>query len=130
MKKDIQGREDIILLVNTFYTYVEQSPTIGYIFNEVAKIDWNKHLPKMYSFWASALFGEKSYTGSPMRRHIALSKLTTMSVVEFNEWLSIFNRTVDELFLGKVANEAKFRAANIARNMSKKIQASGEDIQA
>lgn len=129
MKKDIQNRQDIVLLVDTFYNYIQQSSKIGYVFNEVAKIDWSTHLPKMYSFWASALFGEKTYSGSPMRKHVALSKITTMSEVEFSEWLSIFNQTVDELFEGRVANEAKFRAANIARNMSKKIQASDDDSQ-
>ncbi|WP_367274609.1 group III truncated hemoglobin [uncultured Lutibacter sp.] len=49
--KDINNREDIELLVNKFYEKVKVDETIGYIFNEIANINWDKHLPKMYDFW-------------------------------------------------------------------------------
>lgn len=121
MKKDIQNRDDIVLLVDTFYAKIGKSPVIGFIFNDIVKVNWDTHLPKMYSFWASALFNEHSFKGSPMKKHIAISKLTPMTDLQFNEWLSLFNQTVDELFEGRMANEAKARAANIARNMLQNI---------
>ena len=49
--KAINNREDIELLVNKFYEKVKVDETIGYIFNEIANINWDKHLPKMYDFW-------------------------------------------------------------------------------
>lgn len=122
MKNDITNKHDIELLVNTFYDKVKTNKIIGHIFNDVAKVDWEHHLPKMYSFWASLLLGEHSFSGNPMQKHIALSKLTTMSEVEFSEWLSLFIQTTDELFEGEKAEEAKTRAANIARLMLHKIQ--------
>lgn len=122
MKNDITNKPDIELLVNTFYDKVKTNKIIGHIFNDVAKVDWEHHLPKMYSFWASLLLGEHSFSGNPMQKHIALSKLTTMSEVEFSEWLSLFIQTTDELFEGEKAEEAKIRAANIARLMLHKIQ--------
>lgn len=122
MKKDITDRADIELLVNTFYDKVRTNETIGYIFEEVAKVDWAHHLPKMYSFWASLLLGEHSFSGNPMQRHIELSRMTTMSEVEFAEWIEIFTQTTDELFEGEKAEEAKVRAGNIARLMLYKIQ--------
>lgn len=122
MKNDITNRPDIELLVNTFYDKVKTNKIIGHIFNDVAKVDWEHHLPKMYSFWASLLLGEHSFSGNPMQKLIALSKLTTMSEVEFSEWLSLFIQTTDELFEGEKAEEAKTRAANIARLMLHKIQ--------
>ena len=121
MKNDIKGRNDVELLVNTFYGHVKKDKTIGYIFDEVAKIDWNHHLPKMYSFWASILLGEKSFSGNPMQKHIELSKLTELTEKEFSAWLYLFNKTVDELFEGTTAEEAKIRAANIARLILFKI---------
>ena len=45
MKKDIENRGDIILLINTFYEKVKRDEVIGYIFNDVAKVNWEKHLP-------------------------------------------------------------------------------------
>ncbi|HMQ49445.1 MAG TPA: group III truncated hemoglobin [Saprospiraceae bacterium] len=123
MKSDISNRKDIELLVNTFYDKVRSNPVLGYIFNEVAKTDWEAHLPKMYSFWASILLDEHSFSGNPMQKHIALSKLTAMTNKEFSEWLYLFVQTVDELFLGEKADDAKLRAGNIARIMLHNIQA-------
>lgn len=122
MKKDITSREDIVLLVNTFYEAVRKNDVLNYIFNDVAAIDWEAHLPKMYSFWSSLLLAEHSYTGNPMVKHIELSKMTNMTEVEFDQWLLLFNTTVDELFVGETATQAKLRAGNIARLMLHKIK--------
>ncbi|MBX3239407.1 MAG: group III truncated hemoglobin [Chitinophagaceae bacterium] len=121
-RTDIRNEADIQLLVDTFYEKVRVNPVIGYIFNDIAKVDWSHHLPKMYSFWGSILLGEHSYSGHPMTVHIALSKMTTLSEKEFSEWLLLFTQTVDELFAGETAHEAKLRAANIARLMLHKIK--------
>lgn len=119
---DIQNRRDIETLINAFYAKARASSIIGYIFNEVANVNWEEHLPKMYSFWASMLLDEQSYSGNPMTQHIALSKMTSMTETEFSEWIRLFHLTIDELFTGPKATEAKLRAANIARLMLHKIQ--------
>jgi hemoglobin len=121
MKPDITNRKDIELLINTFYEKVKTNEIIGYIFSEVAKVDWVSHMPVMYSFWASVLLDERSYDGNPMPVHIDLSKRTPMTEAAFNEWLMLFRTTTDELFEGEKADEAKFRAENIARLMMHKI---------
>ncbi len=121
MEQDITNREDIELLVDTFYGKVMTNETIGFIFSDVVGIDWSKHLPKMYNFWSSLLFGEREYSGNPMRIHVALSKETEMNNKQFNEWLSLFYETIDELFEGEKANEAKARASKIASLMINKI---------
>lgn len=118
---DIQTREDIIVLVDQFYNKVRDNVVIGPIFTEVAQLDFSAHLPVMYSFWASQLLGEQSYSGNPMTPHLKLGKLTQMGEVQFGEWLRLFNETVDELFRGTKAEEAKSRAGNIARLMQYKI---------
>ena len=124
MKKDLYNREDVELLVDTFYDKVKANATIGYIFNDIAKVDWENHLPLMYSFWASILLGEHSFSGNPMDKHIQLSKIAPMTDKEFSEWLKIFIQTTDELFEGEKAEEAKTRASNIARLMLHKINTS------
>ena len=124
MKKDLSNREDVELLVDTFYDKVKANATIGFIFNDIAKVDWKNHLPRMYSFWASILLGEHSFSGNPMYKHIQLSKIAPMTDKEFSEWLKIFIQTTDELFEGEKAEEAKTRASNIARLMLHKINTS------
>lgn len=121
-QSDIQTRADIEILVNTFYTKVRANSILGYIFDDVAKINWDTHLPKMYTFWASIVLGEQSYSGNPMLKHIDLSRQTPLSEREFSEWLTVFTQTVDDLYLGPNAEEAKLRAANIARLMLYKIE--------
>ncbi|MBP6513307.1 MAG: group III truncated hemoglobin [Bacteroidia bacterium] len=123
MKKDIESREDVELLVNTFYDGIKVHNLLGPIFNVSANVNWETHLPKMYSFWSSLLLGEHSFTGNPMATHIALSKNIPLTSLEFSEWIQLFNATVDDLFEGEKANEAKIRAANIARLMLFKIEA-------
>lgn len=118
---DITHRDDIVLLVNQFYVKVKSNPVLGPIFIEVAELDFEAHLPIMYNFWASQLLGEGSYQGNPMIPHLQLAKLTTMGETQFNEWLSLFEETMDELFSGEKAEEAKMKAGNIARLMLHKI---------
>lgn len=122
MLEDITNRDDIELLVDTFYGKVMTNSVIGFIFSDVAGIDWSLHLPKMYRFWASMLLNEQSYSGNPLRIHVHLSKLTEMSEPQFTEWLKLFTETVDELFLGSKADEAKMRAEKIASTMMTNIR--------
>jgi hemoglobin len=122
MKKDISTRQDIELLVNEFYNKVNQSAVLGYIFNDIAKVHWETHLPKMYSFWASVLLGEHSFTGNPMQIHVGLGRITSMTEIEFSEWISLFDATINEHFEGEIAHHAKIRAMNIARLMLANIQ--------
>ncbi len=122
MKPDIESRDDVETLVDTFYEKVKRNLTLGYIFTDVAKVDWPHHLPRMYSFWSSILLGEQSYQGNPMIKHIELSRITPLTEAEFSEWLRLFHETLDELFEGENAAEARTRAENIARLMLFKIQ--------
>jgi len=122
MKKDILNHTDIELLVNSFYVKVQESAIIGYIFNDIMKVDWETHLPRMYSFWASLLLDEYSFKGNPMQKHVELSKKTSLTTVEFTEWLQLFSETVNELFQGEKAEEAIKRSENIAKLMLLKIE--------
>ena len=124
MKKDITNRDDIVLLVNSFYDKVKVDAMIGHIFSDVAKVNWDHHLPIMYNFWAGILLDEHSYSGNPMIKHIDLSKRYALTEKHFQAWLQMFHQTVSELFEGKKADEAKSRATNIAQIMLQKISTS------
>ncbi|NQW30185.1 MAG: group III truncated hemoglobin [Ignavibacteria bacterium] len=121
-KQDILVRGDVVRLIDAFYNEVRKDPVIGHIFNEVVSVDWDAHMPTMYSFWSTLLLNEQTYSGNPMLKHVALSKKTPMTNVEFTQWLKLFNTTVDELFEGATATMAKQRAATIAELMMVKIQ--------
>jgi hemoglobin len=120
--KDIEDRNDIIYLVDTFYDQVKENKTIGPIFDEVAKINWQEHLPNMYDFWESVLFGKGVFKGNPMIKHILLSKKTTMSPVQFDAWLELWTATVNANFMGKKSDEIISKAKSIANLMLYKIE--------
>ena len=122
-RHDIATRADIITLVDAFYARVQADTLIGPIFNEVAQVDWARHLPKMYDFWESVLFGTVGFKGNPLAVHRQLARRTSMSAREFDRWLALFHATVDELFEGDVAEGAKLRAARIAMTMQHHIAA-------
>ena len=107
MKKDITSRQDIQLLVDGFYEKVKLDVLLAPVFSHV---DWPKHLPVMYNFWASILLGDNSYQGNPFQKHIPL----LITADHFSQWLLLFTATVDENFLGQKAEEVKSRASNIA----------------
>ncbi|WP_443943986.1 group III truncated hemoglobin [Pedobacter sp. AW1-32] len=121
MKTDIESRTDIITLVDAFYKKVEKNAWIGPIFTDVAAINWAHHLPKMYDFWESILFGKATYKGNPMLVHFSLSAKTPMQKQQFDIWKSIFFETVDELYEGKNADLIKQKAQSIADLMAFKL---------
>lgn len=112
--KDISTRRDIQLLIDAFYKKVQSNDTIGYFFNDVAQVDWEAHLPKMYDFWETILFHKYVYKGNPMKKHILLHQLEKLEKQHFDEWLRLFHTTVDELYKGVNAENAKNRARSIA----------------
>lgn len=122
MKTDIRDIEDIKLLVDSFYNKAQADNLLGPIFNDVAKVDWSKHLPIMYRFWDSILFGTQGYKGNPMEAHFRLNQKQHLEGNDFNTWKSLFMQTVDELFEGEMADLAKKKAVSIADLMFYKIQ--------
>ncbi len=117
MQKEIINIEDIKLLVNTFYDKVREDELLSDIFNNVIKDRWPQHLEKMYKFWQTILLEEHTYYGSPFLPHANLP----VSRTHFNRWLELFFATIDELFEGKKAEEARWRANKMAEMFQLKI---------
>jgi len=114
MKADLKNRNDIEKLINTFYGKIKTDTKIGYFFTDVAKVNWEDHLPKMYDFWENIMFSNGNYAGNPMTKHKELNQKSEMKETDFQHWNALFNATVDELFTGEKAEEIKQRAMNIS----------------
>ena len=117
-KNDIASLEDIKLLVNTFYSQVQKDDFIGPIFNEKIGNRWPEHLEKMYRFWQTILLEVHTYSGSPFPPH----KQLPVAKEHFDRWMELFTQTTDSLFTGALADEAKFRATNMAEMFNYKIE--------
>jgi len=123
-KKDISNKADIKNLVDTFYSQVFEDKKIGFVFTETTAIDWEKHMPIIYSFWDSVLFGTGDYKGNPIKKHIDLNQKELLTEEMFDRWLLIWERSIQKLFEGPVAQMALEKAANMKILMLYKIKQS------
>jgi hemoglobin len=126
MQTDIRDIDDIKILLDTFYIKVLKDETIGYIFNDVAKINMIDHMPVLYNFWDSVLFGTASYKGNAILKHIELNKMERLTDEHFDQWIKLFYETIDELFIGAIATLAKEKAKSLRFMMQHKIKLSEE----
>ena len=120
--KDIITEADVELLVNTFYDKVRQDDMLADIFNRIIKDNWGVHLKRMTDFWSTILLYTRTYKDDPLPKHLPLP----IGQEHFERWLSLFNETIDELFEGQIAENARKRANSIARIM-KAVKGIGEN---
>jgi hemoglobin len=111
---DIESRDDVERLVRAFYEKAMTDPMIGFLFTDVAKLDLDEHLPVITSFWETMLLGAKSYGGGAFAPHASLHRKAGLRAPHFERWLWLWRGTVDELFAGPVAEEAKAHANRVA----------------
>ncbi|MDO5968209.1 group III truncated hemoglobin [Flavivirga aquimarina] len=121
-KKDIKSRDDVFLLVSSFYDKVRKDTVLAPFFNDVIK-DWDDHLERLTTFWESSLFLKTKYLGNPLEAHIKVDKENNHSISQshFGLWLNLWFETVDELFEGDYAENAKRRARKMSTFLYLKI---------
>ena len=117
-RQDISGRADVERLVTAFYAKARPDPLLAHFF---AHVDWAHHTPRIVDFWDTLLFGTGSYRDDAMTPHMRLHQRMPMSPAHFERWVELFSNTVDELFTGPKAEEAKMRARSIAGVMQHRV---------
>ncbi|MBT8243861.1 MAG: group III truncated hemoglobin [Winogradskyella sp.] len=121
-KLDIKTREDVFLLVTKFYEKVKKDWVLAPFFNNTIK-DWDEHLQHLTTFWESSLFLKTKFTGNPLEAHVNIDKAHHNSITElhFGLWLNLWFETIDELFVGHYAENAKRRARKMGTFLYLKI---------
>jgi len=125
-KKDINTRADIFLLVSQFYEKVRADKILGPFLNETIK-DWDAHLEHLTTFWETSLFMTRKldhkYHGNPLEAHVKVDKQFNYTIdnIHFGIWLNLWYQTIDELFEGDYADNAKRRARKMGTFMYLKI---------
>lgn len=120
---DITTPGDIQRLVDTFYGRVRQDELIGPVFNAVVGDHWDTHLPKMYAFWGMSLFGEGGYRGNAVQQHVEIDRRFPLEAPHFDRWIALWQDTVDGLFEGQVAADAKKKAGLMLQLIRIKVTA-------
>lgn len=111
MKKLIESRAELELLVATFYDKVRKDDELGPIFNSMIT-DWESHLERITDFWEQHVFGVQKYKGNPIDAHIKVDKHWNNEITahNFGTWLFYWIQTLDELFEGDNVELLKFKA--------------------
>lgn len=124
MLRDIETREDLELLVNEFYTHVRADQLLGPIFQTIIGDDWSHHLPIMYTFWNTVLFGAEGYKGQAVGKHVEIDRRIPLQPEHFDRWIELWQQTVDRLFAGDNAQRIKEKAGTMLQLIQFKVQAS------
>lgn len=107
---DITREADVKIIVDTFCDKINQDEVLSPVFSAVSRVYWPQHLFTMYNFWSAALFGPKADKSQAAPRDMGLP----IEGPHYRRWLSLFDAAVQENFAGPKADEAKFKALNIA----------------
>jgi hemoglobin len=113
-KKDIKTRDDVSLLVSTFYSKVRTNEILKPFFSSIE--NWEKHLATLTTFWESSLFLKTKYYGNPLEAHIKVDQVNKNTITQehFGLWMNLWFETIDELFEGEYADMAKNRARKMS----------------
>ncbi len=99
-------------LVSAFYARARADALLGPVF-AARIVDWNTHLARMRSFWASVALMSGSYHGNPMGRHLGLP----VDALHFDRWLALFEETATEVCPPAAADHFIERARRIAQSL-------------
>ncbi len=118
---DLTGRADVEALLRRFYGQVMVDDVLAEPFTELRIRGLDSHIPVMADFWETVLFRAGLYRGSALHAHRHIHQRTPLSGRHFVRWLTTWNRTVDEMFQGPIAEHAKTQAARIAWAMHRRL---------
>ncbi|MDP1752696.1 MAG: group III truncated hemoglobin [Reyranella sp.] len=99
-------------LVTAFYARAREDALLGPVFGAHI-IDWDAHLARMCSFWASVALMSGSYHGNPMSRHLGLP----VDALHFDRWLALFEETATAVCPPAATDHFIERARRIAQSL-------------
>jgi hemoglobin len=113
--RDLDHPDAIAEMVRRFYADVAQDDLLGPMFNDVARVDWSEHLPKLAAFWCRVLLDLPGYSGNPFRAHALVHAQRSFTPAHFDRWLSLFRDTVELGWVGPNATRAVELARSVAQ---------------
>lgn len=126
-KKDIATREELYALLSAFYGKALVDDVLAEPFAEIRQQGLESHLPVMCDFWETMLFRERKYRGSALSVHRHVYAETPLTSAHFIRWLTLWWETIDAMFAGPVADQAKLFGRRTAWAMHRALV--GHDAQ-
>lgn len=124
-RHDLATRADVELLLRRFYGGAFDDEVLTEPFAELAGRGLEDHLSVMCDFWETVLFRGGLYRRSALEAHRQVHQLTPLTAAHFQRWLSLWTATVDQMYDGPVADQAKIQATRMAGAMHRSLTLRG-----
>ena len=112
--RDIATGNDVGVIVRRFYRAVIADAVLGPLF-EGYGVDWPHHIPKLEMYWEHVLLDHPGAMVNTIAAHGPVQRATPFGRRHIDRWLELWEETVDELYVGPVAERAKGRARQVGR---------------
>ena len=114
-------KDNIKELVASFYRRVRADKDLGPIF--VAQLGddsavWAEHIAHITQFWTRMLLNEGEFNGQPMKTHM---NLPPFPKERFDDWLRIWEVSLNAIYTPEIANGILQRAQEIAKHFKEVI---------
>lgn len=109
--------EHIKNLVTNFYQKIQRDEILGPIFNDIAKVNWDHHIPLICQFWNSIMLKTNEYHGNAYRKHVILGEETPLTKTHFARWLAIFQEEAFKYLPAQAAQLITEKAFMIAESL-------------
>jgi hemoglobin len=122
--REITEREDVRLLVDTFYTAVRKDEILGPVFTTlIPENSWPAHLARMTDFWECNLLFRPVFKGNPLQTHRQVDAGYQYQTDDrhYDRWVTLWCSTIDTLFTGEKALLAKIRAFKMGQQLLAKV---------
>ena len=113
-RHDIQNEGDIKMLVDTLCQKANNDTLLGPSFGAASRIYWPNFLTSQYRYWSSSLLGLQVADGSALPEQVVIPH----GGHHVDHWVALFSSSVEELFSGSKAEEAKKLARQLATRIS------------
>lgn len=110
-------KEHIECLVTHFYHKVQNDELLGPIFNNVAKVNWDEHIPLLCKFWNNIMLKSNEYHGNAYQKHVAIKAHISIHEEHFNRWLNLFKEEAENHLPNEAAKEIIYKASLIAESL-------------
>jgi hemoglobin len=125
--RDIATANDVGVLVRRFYRAAIPDPLLGPVFERYG-VDWPRHLPKLVAYWEHVLLDRPGLATNTVAVHGSVQHVAPFGPAQIARWVELWEETVDEYYVGPVADLAKARAHQVGRALhavSRRQQAGG-----
>ena len=121
--KDIETRENILLIMRKFYDKLLADDSINFFFTKVTAVDQHleAHFEILATFWEQSLFLKGGYFNNMFSIHKEVYDKQAFTKEHFETWLTHLSSTIDEHFAGKYAEQMKTQALSMATIMQIKF---------